>query len=148
MDISKIAGHVGTLRPAGREEAKRDDGFGSVLDKAVETVQAEGVQVKDAPCPVGGIVPPACRPSPSVEMQVFHQASNVLDLMEKYAEALNDPKRTLKSIEPIVDQIQKGLEGLQKEPSGQDDPFERLVNEIAVTARVEAFKFQRGDYIG
>jgi len=67
--------------------------------------------------------------------------------MEKYAQALRDPKRTLKSIEPLVSQIGTEIQGLKVQGREQDAGLSKLVNDIAVTATVEAFKFQRGDYV-
>jgi hypothetical protein len=57
--------------------------------------------------------------------------------MEEYAQALHDPKKTLKSIEPIVVQMQQALRGLDEESAhnpGHQDKLARLVNEIAITA--------------
>jgi hypothetical protein len=56
----------------------------------------------------------------------------------------------LKGIEPIVTRIGQKLKDLDVQSEDnvvQNDELARIVNEIAVTANVEAFKFQRGDYI-
>jgi hypothetical protein len=67
--------------------------------------------------------------------------------MEKYAQALGDPKRTLKSIEPLVRQMGTEVQRLKVEDRDQSAGLSKLVNDIAVTVTVEKLKFQRGDYV-
>ena len=69
------------------------------------------------------------------------------NIMEKYAYALHDPKRTLKSIEPLVSEMRHAIDELGVQDRAPRDPLEKIVNDIAVTASVEALKFQRGDHI-
>jgi hypothetical protein len=85
-----------------------------------------------------------------VERQIFQHASQVLDVLEEYARALKNPQMTLKSIEPIVFRMEEELQGLHGRSMmhlGKGNDLADLVNHIAVTAGVEVFKFQRGDYV-
>ena len=80
----------------------------------------------------------------------MQHAYDVLDLLEEYSLALSNSDMTLKGIEPIVTRIEQKLKGLDVQSGdnlGQNDGLASIVNEIAVTASVEAFRSQRGDYI-
>jgi hypothetical protein len=82
---------------------------------------------------------------------VLQRAYDILDLLEKYSQALGDPDMTLKGIEPIVTRIEQKLKGLDVQfwdNVVQNSELASIIDEIAVTAGVETFKFQRGDYIG
>ena len=120
-----------------------------VVDRATDAVHPEA-EPKDAPCSVTQVARAAsCKVSP-VDRQTLQHASKVLDVLEEYTQALKNPQVTLKSIEPIVIRLQQELKGLDVRSTphlGQHDELAELVNHIAVTAGVEAFKFQRGDYM-
>ena len=80
----------------------------------------------------------------------MQHAYDVLDLLEEYSLALSNPDMTFKRIEPIVSRIEQKLKGLDLQSGdnvGQNDGLASIINDIAVTASLEAFKFQRGDYI-
>jgi len=80
----------------------------------------------------------------------LQHAYDVLDLLEEYSLALSNPDMTFKRIEPIVSRIEQKLKGLDLQSGdnvGQNDGLASIINDIAVTASLEAFKFQRGDYI-
>ncbi len=149
MDIDSVTGRIHPTQVAGHGKAKSDNTFAQILDKATDAVHRE-TEPQKAPCSVTQVarsVP--CKVS-HVDRQTLQHASRVLDVLEEYAQALQDPQETLKSIEPIVMRIQQELKGLDMRSApyiGQHDDFAKLVDHIAVTARVEAFKFQRGDYV-
>lgn len=151
MDIDKLAGAIQSTQLAGHEKARKSDSFARVLDMTMDTVSTNKCS-EDAPVSVSEVAPVACSEFSSVgRPAALQRASNLLDLMEEYTQALSNPRKTLRSIEPIVLRMQEALKGLDvQSPSYQrgNDELARLVNEISVTASVEAFKFQRGDYIG
>ena len=144
MDIHKIVGMVQSPKPAQQRKSEKNSAFSDVLDKTLNGVGHECGST-EVPMPVCGVVPMAN--ASSVDRLTVQRASSVLNLMEKYAQALRDPKRTLKSIEPLVSQIGTEIQGLKVQGREQDAGLSKLVNDIAVTATVEAFKFQRGDYV-
>ncbi len=148
MDINKIAGHSPSVRPQEHGRTSKNKAFSQMLDKAIDSVGPDGCSKNDAPFPMSGVIPSTpCLSGELEDRQIVQRASSLLDLMDKYAQALSNPKMTLKSIEPIVLQIRQALKGLEVQSSGQDDKLTELVNQISVTARVEAFKFERGDYV-
>ncbi len=149
MDIDGVTGRVDPTKFAGQTKAKSDNTFAQILDRATDAVHPEA-EPKDAPCSVTQVARAAsCKVSP-VDRQTLQHASKVLDVLEEYTQALKNPQVSLKSIEPIVIRLQQELKGLDVRSTphlGQYDELAELVNHIAVTAGVEAFKFQRGDYM-
>jgi len=146
MDINKIAGIVETVKPSKQGRVEKGNTFAEVLDKTVNAIH-DNPGPSEAPLPDSRVVPMACAASATANNLTIRRASNVLNLLESYAKALQDPKRTLKSIEPIVGQIREQIPGLKVQTPGQDRGLLKLVDQIAVTATVETLKFQRGDYV-
>ncbi|MDR2946794.1 MAG: hypothetical protein LBV79_08620 [Candidatus Adiutrix sp.] len=81
--------------------------------------------------------------------KVGRQLESTLDKMEQYADALGNPAKSLKDIEPLaadLEQTAGRLSELSRSlPEG--DPLKGMSNEAAVLATVEAMKFRRGDYV-
>jgi len=150
MDVDKITGAIHSAQLVGHEKTGKAGTFAQVLNKAMDTVHANKCS-EDAPASVSEVAPVACSEFSSVGRPALQRASNLLDLMEEYAQALSNPRKTLRSIEPIVLRMEQALKGLDVQSLSyqrENDELARLVNQISVTASVEAFKFQRGDYIG
>ncbi len=148
MEIDRVTGRIHPTQVAGQGKAKSDNKFAQILDRATDAVHREAASQEAGCCGTPVARGAACKVSP-VDRHLQH-ASNVLDVLEEYAQALENPQITLKSIEPIVLRIQQELKGLDVRSMthlGQRDELAELVNHIAVTASVEAFKFQRGDYV-
>lgn len=149
MEIDSVTGRIHPTQVAGQGKAKSDNTFAQILDRVTDAVQREA-----APQEAGGCCTPVARGASCkvsrVDRQTLQHASKVLDVLEEYAQALENPQITLKSIEPIVLRIQQELKGLDVRSMthlGQRDELAELVNHIAVRASVETFKFQRGDYV-
>ena len=63
---------------------------------------------------------------------------------------MEDPDKTLKDIEPLIDTIKRDASQLLAEAENAlpgDGKLKRIAREAAVAANVEYFKFYRGDYI-
>ena len=148
MNIDRVNGYGDPKQLSRGPKAVDVKGFERVLKDAVESVLHEEY-VPGEVSPVKGVGLPHLRPL-HTDRLVLQQAYTVLDLLEEYSEALNNPDKTLKGIEPVVKRIGYELKGLDvqlRDDSGQNDDLVSIVNDIAVTASVEAFKFQRGDYV-
>ena len=81
---------------------------------------------------------------------VIVQSEKILNLLDNYAGELADPSRTLKDIRPLVDSIEKEVTLMESEAAKKvqnDETLDRLVKDLAVTAKVAMYKFHRGDYI-
>jgi len=149
MDIDKVTGRIHATQLAGQRKAKSDNTFALILDRATDAVHREAGS-KDTPGSVAQVARTASCKVSHIDRQTFQHASKVLDVLEEYAQALENPQKSLKWIEPIVTRMQQELKGLDVGSIsyvGQHEELAELVNQIAVTATVEALKFQRGDYV-
>lgn len=85
---------------------------------------------------------------PSADL--IDQSTKVLDLLDEYIHQLNDPVKTLKDMDPLVRAIEKEVKVVEAETSdnfGRDTQIEGFFNDLAITANVALFKFQRGDFL-
>ena len=81
---------------------------------------------------------------------VIQKADRLLDLLDNYSREIEDPEKTLKDIEPLIDTIKKDASLLLAETDNAlpgDGELKQIAREAAVTANVEYLKFHRGDYI-
>ena len=79
-----------------------------------------------------------------------NKSEKILNLLDHYAGDLADPARTLKDIRPLVDSIEKEVTLMESEAVNKvqnDKALDRLVKDLAVTAKVAMYKFNRGDFI-
>lgn len=77
------------------------------------------------------------------------QVDSVLSVLDRFSEALADPGKSLKEIDPLVKELEAGASSLEKLSSRlpEGNELKDLVDQTAVLAAVEAMKFNRGDYI-
>jgi hypothetical protein len=149
MNIDEVKGYTNTKELSTGRKVKGDKKFDQILNDAVDSVVREE-RAADGVSPVRKVDFPPLWDRRHVDHSVLQHAYDILDLLEKYSQALNNPQMTLKGIEPIVTRIEQELKGLDVQSGdnvAQNDELASIINEIAVTASVEAFKFQRGDYI-
>ena len=149
MNIDKIYGNVRPKPPSTGRTAGGEKRFEQILKDAVHHGVHQGPSAAEATPTVGPALPVSWDHR-NVDPLVFKQAHDILDLLEEYSKALNSPDMTLKRIEPIVTRIEQELNGLDVQSLdnlAQNDELANIINDIAVTASVEAFKFQRGDYL-
>lgn len=129
MDINRVHNlHHG--KPSASERVKRGDEFKQIFDQKLDEVGPADLKNSRA-----GIV---------------RQGDKFLALLDDYARQLIDPTRTLRDIEPLVERIETEvgiIEGEVLKQFPHDKDLERLIRDLAVTADVAVFKFQRGDYI-
>ena len=94
--------------------------------------------------PVGRILAAATASQPAA--QAIDQALSALD---RFAQALADPARTLKEIAPLADELESEAGRLSELGQGLPEGHELkdLTERTGVLAAVESVKFKRGDYI-
>ena len=149
MKIDEVRGYTHTKELSTGQKVGGDKRFDQILNDAVDRIVHEE-RAGDEVSPVRSIDFPALWDRGHVDHPVLQHAYDILDLLEEYSQALSNPRMTLKGIEPIVARIEQELKGLgvrSRDNVAQNDELAGIVNEIAVTASVEALKFQRGDYI-
>ena len=132
MDIIKLinAYEPGCTRKARTE---KNNGFQEIFDQKLET--AARISAGDVN---------------QAKTDVLNLGGQVLDLLDRYAQDLMNPSKTLKEIAPIVENIEKGIgeiEARTNETVRDDADLKKLVNDLIVTANTAVFKFHRGDYL-
>lgn len=83
------------------------------------------------------------------QSQGVQAAESSLNLFEKYQEALADPTRTLREIDPLLRALVEKVNANQEiiRQMSPSDPLEKILREIEILSTVESQKFNRGDYI-
>ena len=131
MDINKIGN---SFQAKLSSTAKVDDNqFKQIFDKKLDELHTT----------------PSLNPVDS-KSDVIGQSEKILNLLDHYAGELADPSKTLKDIRPLVDSIEKEVTLMESEAVNKvqnDETLDRLVKDLAVTAKVAMYKFHRGDYI-
>ncbi len=133
---------VPTSQPARTSPGNQGRSFADALRNAVETPGQS-----TAPVEGQGITPPK-PPQPALP-PVWYQVGGLLDAMERYGQALGDPNRTLKEVEPLAAELEAQAQALASAlQAGEVDPsLEELAQQALARAQVEALKFRRGDYL-
>ncbi|NIS16893.1 MAG: hypothetical protein GWN96_11840, partial [candidate division Zixibacteria bacterium] len=77
------------------------------------------------------------------------RVDNLLNLLDNYRDQLADSQVTLRSIEPVINMIEKEKEQLSSvlEFLPNEDGLKDIVNRTLITASLEVIKYNRGDYI-
>lgn len=88
--------------------------------------------------------------SMDLKTEMLDQSDKVLDLLDNFAQQLNDRSLTLKEIAPITERIEKEMGLLESKTAGnvpQNSDIEQFLRDLSITAQVAVLKFKRGDYI-
>jgi len=80
---------------------------------------------------------------------VVEKTDALLNLLDRYSADLNNPRKNLKEIEPLIDTIKTEAQELMDEAQTltPDDELHDIATQCAVMANVEYIKFERGDYL-
>lgn len=134
-----------------KTESPGEGKFGDFLRKAVE---GNGAVKGDAPAsPLREINYPQISGLHSTGIarraEAISSAERLLDILDDYSSKMNDPRYTLKDIHKLVLGMENEKASLVPlvESLPEGDGARDLLNRIAVTASVEAMKFNRGDYL-
>lgn len=132
MDVNKI-GNLFQAKLSSTAKADDNNQFKQIFDQKLDQIQATTIP---------GAV--------DSKRDVFVQSEKILNLLDHYAGELANPDRTLKDIGPIVKNIEKEITLMESEAVNKvqnDKTLDKLVKDLAVTAKVAMYKFHRGDYI-
>jgi hypothetical protein len=94
--------------------------------------------------------PASSATGPESKAAVLGQGERVLDLLDDFAQALADPQKTLKDLEPLVLKMEAEAEPLKTAPGSEGDSDQGLpglVGDVSLLAHVALMKFRRGDYL-
>ena len=119
----------------------RSDGTGT---SAMENTPASSLQEIISPrCEF------ACEPE-SVETSIQDMTDQLLDMLDVYSNQLESSETTLKSLEPMLENIKTNaatlLDKAQNSPDANEE-LKEIAIQSAMVANNEYFKFQRGDYL-
>lgn len=132
MDIKKIE-QTGHVQQSAFNRITSDKGFKQVFDRKLSEINKVAL--------------PALS---DYETDVLDHSDKVLNLLDDYANELNNPLKTLKDIEPIVSRIEKETNLVESKTAdivSKNGEIEQFVKALSVTAHVAVMKFQRGDYL-
>lgn len=96
-------------------------------------------------------LPPAMMVSPvsPYKLKALSISEQAIEQLDGYAKALADPSRTLKSIEPLVNDL-AGLKPGLDEAAGalnDDDPLKGILQDTGATIDSAVLRFARGDLL-
>lgn len=81
---------------------------------------------------------------------ILRHGDKILSLLDDYAGHLNDHRKTLRDIEPLVGEIEKEVKFIEAETaekSQNDEWLQGLINDLVLMANVNIYKFYRGDFV-
>jgi len=118
-------------------------GFDEVL-KGLETdTAAKGAtQTGAAAMPFGPVSPQ--------KLNALTASEDALELLTKYSQAVVDPNVSLKSLEPMVNDLEAMREKVNQASSfiSDNDPLKGIMNDVSSALYGEVLKFRRGELIG
>ena len=69
-----------------------------------------------------------------------------MGLLDSYAKDMENPKKTLRDIEPLIVSIRQNASDLMEAADKISPDLKEIATETAVAANSEYIKFYRGDY--
>ena len=148
--MDKITGINGSPPASGPQKTEKPNN--GLFQQNLEVARAKRLASETqtpGPAPLGEVRPSVFPAITTVSTGIVDKTENLLDLLENYTQKIEDPKKSLKEIEPLIDSIQKEASRLAQEADKhlpEDEALKDIVNEFAVAANVEYAKFYRGDY--
>ncbi|MCG8637125.1 MAG: hypothetical protein MI863_25045 [Desulfobacterales bacterium] len=150
VNINQINELTQSMGGQAQAKPKAGDGtraFDSVLSNALEkTDPAEG-ETKSAA--LGEIAAPGFELEDPSSL-VTGKTDKLLGLLDSYASQLENPGVSLKSIAPMLEEINANAGSLLDETrflGEEDSGLKDIATQTVVAARTEYEKFQRGDYL-
>ena len=148
-DVTQIDGASGTggIDPSG--SAKKGEGNGPSFNEILNAATEDG-KTKPAPAEnVAGIPPPYIGSLATPREAVLKLSERFLILADTLHTHLEDPRATLKDIDPLIREIESHREKIVEEVTRlpEDDQGRAILEEMAVLASSEAAKFHRSEYL-
>jgi hypothetical protein len=159
MDVKEIGGPPLAFGKKG----KREELEGTNFQKALQEAHSH---LKGSPSPsmttggVGGaewlepvtfpLLPPnLAAGAPLLQSRGTEATERTLSLLERYQEALSDPRVSLKEVYSLVQSLRQEVQELNRwsDQLPPSDPLRKIMGEIGILSNVEIEKFNRGDYV-
>jgi len=132
-----------------REAISTDTGFQTILKQTVD-----GATVGKQPCRVANpLSVQSTRPIVSADAEAVlpltDRIDRLIDRLENYRLKLADPQVSLKSIQPLLNDMAASSEklALKLEHLDEADPLTDILNRSLVMVKLEVTRFNRGDYV-
>lgn len=128
------------------QNSKNNDLFKQTLDKALDSQGASKMQTTSSLSEIPPTQYTMAGPSSSIE----DKTDKLINMLDYYSTQLQSPETSLKTIEPVLEEIKTSAGKLLKETESApdtNDELKKIAMECAITANNEYVKFQRGDYI-
>ncbi|HDP25600.1 MAG TPA: hypothetical protein ENN34_09160 [Deltaproteobacteria bacterium] len=95
-----------------------------------------------------GPVPRALVPNP-YKITALTVSEEALDLLDGYTQVLANPGSTLRSLSPMVDQLERAGERISTAAAmlSDEDPLKAIMMELTSTLSSEVIRFRRGDLL-
>ncbi len=119
------------LGQAGQTDETEPPGMETTAATALGEIPSTGLYLKDQSDIVSG------------------KTDALLGLLDAYSNKLENPDVTLKSIAPILEQINQKADSLLKESIslGAGNTLKDIATQAVIAAQTEYVRFQRGDYV-
>jgi len=134
--IGAVTGKSPAVKPAGVPGAFEDLLNDVQKSDAKETVSVQSIPRMDQlnPCKVSALT----------------MSEQAIDMLDEYSKALLDPNCNLKSLAPLVDDLEGMKTKLLEAGSflSDDDPLKGIMNDTASTMLGEVMRYKRGDLTG
>jgi hypothetical protein len=161
MDVKEIGGEMPPLALA--KKGKREELEGTDFQKALQEAHSHLQESPEPSVSTGDVgeaelFEPVTFPllpsnlaaaSPSPLAQGTEATERTLDLLERYQEALSDPRVSLKEVYSLVQSLRQEVQELDRwsDQLPPSDPLRKIMGEIGILSNVEIEKFNRGDYV-
>ncbi len=146
-DDQPIQGYPADKQARPSEASPAD--FNSILEGTFATATAAEKEVQ-APAVIENVLPVQLQNVKHPQKpSTIDQIENMLDLLDDYRHKLADPNSTLKDIHPLVKSLETANEQLKPmlDSIAEGDQLKQILNQTLVTASLEVFKYNKGDYI-
>jgi hypothetical protein len=161
MDVKEIGGEMPPL--ALGKKGKREELEGTDFQKVLQEAHSHLQESPASPVSKGGVreaewFEPVTFPllaanlataTPSLPSQGIEATERTLDLLERYQEALSDPRVSLKEVYSLVQSLGQEVQELNRfsDQLPPSDPLRKIMGEVGILSNLEIEKFNRGDYV-
>ncbi len=141
IDPNMLIGTVTGKRPGTETPAAGGPAFEDIL-KDVQKAEGPGVHHLQS-------IPGLDQPSPQ-KFNALSVSEQALDMLDTYARALADPRRSLTEIAPMVDEMSSLCSEVAQARSflSENDPLKGIMGDVESALNGELMRFRRGDLIG